>query len=89
MIFGVALEVVSQLRDTAREKGNLHICAAGVVFMELKLPHVHRVTTVCHNRTCTLGEERALAREVFSFARPRQFKGFVMILRSPIGAPFC
>ena len=65
MIFGVAFEVVSQLRNAASQKGNLHICAAGIVFVELKLPHVHRVTSICHNQTATLGEETGLARGVF------------------------
>ena len=65
MIFGVALEVVGQLRDPAGKERNLHIRAAGVLLVELKLLHVHRVTAICHKRVRILDEERVLARGVF------------------------
>ena len=51
MIFGVALQVFGQLRDPAGEERDLHIRAAGVLFVELELLHVHRVTAFCHKRS--------------------------------------
>ena len=71
MIFGVALEVVGQLRDPAGEERNLHIRAAGVLLVELKLLHVHRVTAICHKRVRIVGEEHVLARGVLPGDRMR------------------
>jgi hypothetical protein len=49
MVLGMAYEVFGQLPDPASEECNLHIRAAGVLIVELKLRHVHRVTAFCHN----------------------------------------
>ena len=69
MIFGVTLEVVGQLRDPAGEERDLYIRAARILFVQLKLPHVHRVTAFCHNEGATLDEERALARSRWQDSR--------------------
>ncbi len=61
MIFRVALEVVGQLRDPARQERDLYIGAACVLFVQLKLPHVHRVTAFCHNEGAIVDEELAFA----------------------------
>jgi hypothetical protein len=37
VIFAVGLEVFSQMLDPAGEKCDLHICAAGIFFMQLEL----------------------------------------------------
>ena len=66
MIFSMAFEVVGQLRDPSGEKCNLHIRTPGILLVELKLLHIQRVTTICHKRSVTVGEERVLARGVLS-----------------------
>src|SRR5436190_18813235 len=65
MVFGVALEVFGQLPDPAREQRDLHIGAACVLFVELELLHVHRVTAFCHKRAGIVGEESVLASSRF------------------------
>lgn len=62
MIFGVAFEVIGQLRDPPGEKCNLHIRTAGIFRVKLKFLHVQRVTAICHKRVGSLNEERVLAR---------------------------
>ena len=49
MIFPVGLEVLSQMLDPTGEKCDLHIRAAGIFFMQLKLLKVRRLVTLCHN----------------------------------------
>ena len=49
MIFPVGLEVLSQMLDPTGEKCDLHIRAAGIFFMQLKLLKLHRLVTLCHN----------------------------------------
>src|SRR3954467_11200002 len=61
MVFGMALEVFGQLPDPASEERDLHIGAACILFVELELLHVHRVTAFCHKRAGSVGEEWALA----------------------------
>lgn len=62
MILGVGFEVFGQLRDPAGKKCDLHICAAGIFLVQLKLPHVHRITAFCHKRSGTVDEVCLLAR---------------------------
>jgi hypothetical protein len=57
MVFGMALEVFGQLPDPAGEECDLHVRAAGILLMELKLLHVHRITAFCHKRAGIVGEE--------------------------------
>jgi hypothetical protein len=65
VIFGIVLEVFGQLRDPAGEQRDLHVCAPGILLVELELLHVDRVTAFCHKRAGIVGEEHALARAVF------------------------
>src|SRR4051794_20516931 len=61
MVFGMALKVFGQLPDPACEKRDLHIGAARILFVELELLHVHRVTAFCHKRAGIVGEESLFA----------------------------
>lgn len=61
MIFPVGLEVLSQMLDPAGEKCDLHICAAGVFFMQLELLEIRRLIALCHNEGANVDEDRILA----------------------------
>jgi hypothetical protein len=61
MIFPVGLKVLSQMLDPAGEKCDLHVRAAGIVFMQLKLCKISRLVALCHNEGATLDEDRVLA----------------------------
>ena len=47
--------------DPAREKCDLHICAAGIVLMQLELLEVQRLRVLCHSEVAILSEERIFA----------------------------
>ena len=47
--------------DPVREKRDLHIRAAGIFVMQLKLLETQRFTALCHNEGPTLDEEPILA----------------------------
>ena len=49
MILGVGLQVLGQLRDPAGQQRDLDVSAAGVLFVQLELPEVHRFRALCHN----------------------------------------
>jgi hypothetical protein len=57
----VAFEVFGQLRDPAGKQRDLHVSATSVLLVQLELPHIHRVTAVCHNEGGIVGEESAFA----------------------------
>ena len=61
MIFPVGLKVLSQMLDSAGEKCDLHIRAAGVVFMQLKLLETPRLVALCHNEGANVDEDFGLA----------------------------
>jgi len=61
VIFGVALQVFGQMLDPAREKCDLHICTARILFMQLELLEAQRLRALCHYEVPTLNEERTLA----------------------------
>ena len=61
MVFAVGLEVLSQMFDSAGEKCDLHICAAGVFFMQLELLEIRRLVALCHNEGANVDEDRILA----------------------------
>src|SRR5215469_11141559 len=61
MIFPVGLKVLRQMLDSAREKCNLHIRAAGIFLMQLELLKTQRLIALCHNEGANLDEERILA----------------------------
>ena len=61
MIFPVGLEVLGQMLDPAGEKGDLHIRAAGIFFMQLELLEIQRLVALCHNEGANLDEDGILA----------------------------
>lgn len=61
MILSVGLKVLSQMLDPASEKCDLHIRAAGIFVMQLKLLETRRLAALCHNEAPTLDEEPILA----------------------------
>jgi hypothetical protein len=61
VIFPVGFEVLSQMLDPVGEKCDLHIRAAGIVFMQLKLLKIRRLVALCHNEGANLDEDRILA----------------------------
>ena len=61
MIFPVNLKVLSQMLDPAGEKCDLHVRAAGIFVMQLKLLETQRFTALCHNEAANLDEEPILA----------------------------
>ena len=61
MIFPVSLEVLRQMLDPAGQKCDLHIRAAGIFFMQLKLLESRRLVALCHNEGANLDEDRVLA----------------------------
>ncbi len=61
MIFPVGLKVLGQMLDPTGEKCDLHIRAAGIFVMQLKLLETQRFAALCHNEAATLDEEPILA----------------------------
>jgi hypothetical protein len=61
MVLPVGPEVFSQMLDPAREKCDLHICAARIFVMQLELLKTQRFVALCHNEGATLDEEAVLA----------------------------
>ena len=61
MIFPIGLKVLGQMLDTAGQKCDLHIRAAGILVMQLKLLETQRFAALCHNEGATLDEEAVLA----------------------------
>src|SRR6266446_8288703 len=61
MIFPVGLKVLGQMLDPAGKKCDLHIRAAGVFDIQLKLLKTHRFGALCHNEAPIVDEERILA----------------------------
>jgi hypothetical protein len=61
MIFSVGLKVLGQMLDPASEKCDLHVRAAGIFVMQLKLLEAQRFGALCHNEAATLDEEPILA----------------------------
>ena len=61
MIFPVSLKVLRQMLDPAGEKCDLHIRAAGVVFMQLELLKAQRLGALCHNEGANVDEDFGLA----------------------------
>ena len=61
MIFPVRLKVLGQMLDPTGEKCDLHIRAAGILVMQLKLLETQRFATLCHNEGGILDEEPVFA----------------------------
>jgi hypothetical protein len=61
MIFPIGLKVLGQMLDPAGKKCDLHIRAASIFVMQLKLLETQRFTALCHNEAATLDEEPILA----------------------------
>ena len=61
MIFPVGLKVFGQMLDPVSEKCDLHICAAGIFLMQLKLLKIQRLVALCHNEGANVDEDRILA----------------------------
>src|SRR5437763_10645651 len=61
MIVPVGLEVLSQMLNPTSEKCDLHIRAAGIFVMQLKLLEAQRFTALCHNEAPILDQEPILA----------------------------
>ena len=61
MIFPVGLKVFGQMLDPVSEKCDLHICAAGIFFVQLKLLEIQRSVALCHNEGANVDEDRILA----------------------------
>src|SRR5437016_14151053 len=61
MIFPIGLKVLGQMLDPAGQKCDLHIRAAGIFVMQLKLLETQRFAALCHNEAATLDEEPILA----------------------------
>src|SRR5438093_7831574 len=61
MIFPIGLKVLGQMLDTAGQKCDLHIRAAGIFVMQLKLLETQRFAALCHNEAAIVNEERILA----------------------------
>jgi len=61
MIFPVNLKVLSQMLDSAGEKCDLHIRAAGIFVMQLELLEIRRLVALSHNEAPTLDEESIFA----------------------------
>ena len=78
MIFPVSLKVLSQMLDPAGQKCDLHIRAAGIFFMQLKLLESRRLVALCHNKGANLDEDRVLA--THALKRPR---GRICVIRMP------
>jgi hypothetical protein len=47
--------------DPVRKKCDLHIRAAGIFLMQLKLLKIRRLVALCHNEGANLDEDRILA----------------------------
>jgi hypothetical protein len=78
VIFPVDLKVLSQMLDPAGQKCDLHIRAAGILFMQLELRETRRLVALCHNEGANLDEDRVLA--THALKRPR---GGVCVIRMP------
>jgi hypothetical protein len=61
MIFAVGLKVLGQMLDPAREKCDLHIRAAGIFFVQLKLLQTQRWVAFCHGEALILDQQRVFA----------------------------
>lgn len=61
MIFPIGLKVLGQMLDPAGEKCDLHIRAAGIFVMQLKLLETQRFAALCHNEGAILDEEPIFA----------------------------
>jgi hypothetical protein len=61
MIFPVSLKVVSQMLDPAGEKCDLHIRAAGIFVMQLKLLEIQRWVALSHSKGPIVAEEPIFA----------------------------
>ena len=61
MIIPIGFKVLGQMLDPAGEKCDLHIRAAGIFVMQLKLLETQRFTALCHNEGAILDEEPILA----------------------------
>ena len=78
VIFPVDLKVLSQMLDPAGQKCDLHIRAAGILFMQLELREIRRLVALCHNEGANLDEDRVLA--THALKRPR---GGICVIRMP------
>ena len=65
MIFPVGLQVLGQMLDPVGEKCHLHIRAAGIFVVQLKLLQTQRFRVLCHFEGAILGEECRLASSLF------------------------
>jgi hypothetical protein len=61
MIFSVSLKVLSQMFDPAGEECDLHIRAAGIFVMQLKLLEIQRLVALSHNEAAIVNEESIFA----------------------------
>ncbi len=61
MIFPVNLKVLSQMLDSAGEKCDLHIRAAGIFVMQLELLEIRRLVALSHNEAPIVAEEPMFA----------------------------
>ena len=61
MIFPIGLKVLGQVLDPAGKECDLHIRAAGILFMQLELLEIRRLVALCHNEGANLDEDRVLA----------------------------
>jgi hypothetical protein len=71
MIFQVSLKVLSQMLDSAGEKCDLHIRAAGIFVMQLELLEIQRLVALSHNEGPIVAEEPIFATAQTRCARLR------------------
>jgi hypothetical protein len=77
MIFPIGLKVLCQMLDSVREKCDLHIRAARIVFMQLELLKAHGLIALCHNKAGNLDEDRVLATTGKSSREAPLFPGYI------------
>jgi hypothetical protein len=73
VIFPIGLKMLSQMLDPASQKCDLHIRAAGIFVMQLKLLETQRFTALCHNEGPILDEEPILATDALQSDRAAVF----------------
>ena len=78
MIFPVDLKVLIQMLDPTGQKCDLHIRAAGILFMQLELLEIRRLVALCHNEGANLDEDRVLATHALKHPR-----GGICVIRMP------
>ena len=71
VIFPVDLKVLIQMLDPTGQKCDLHIRAAGILFMQLELLEIRRLVALCHNEGANLDEDRSLATRSLARRHPR------------------